>query len=138
KAMAAQASDAINPAPAAPVARPSFEGVYNGSYTGKQGPTKFKLKLWMQKENRTLSGQVVSSDIAGVLTLNVPEGSETKAYTCELTGIFNPKGNLQLTVKRWEAPPPNNVGGLQGKFDPDGGGHGVGQLSGYMSDASNS
>jgi hypothetical protein len=134
KAMAAQASEAINPAPAAPEARPPFEGIYNGSIAAKQGSTKFKLTLWMVKESRAISGEITNTDIAGVLTLNVPQGSETKAFTCEMTGMINPRGNLQLVVKRWETPPPGNIGGLQGKFDPNGGG----QISGYLSDASSS
>jgi hypothetical protein len=52
--------------------------------------------------------------------------------------MINPQRNLQLVAKRWEAPPPSNIGGIEGKFDPDGGGKGVAQIAGYISDASNS
>ena len=141
KVMAAQASVAIavsTTAPAAPVVRRSYEGVYNGTYTAKQGPTKFKLTVWMQQENRNGEYNLVNTEVAGLLTLYVSEGSGTKAYTSELTGIYTLSQNLQLTTRRWEAPPPTNMSGLQGKFDADGGGHGVAQISGYMSDASNS
>jgi hypothetical protein len=138
KAMAELASAAAHPGPAAAEARPAIEGVYTGSYTDKQGTTTLKLTLWMTKENRTVSGKVASTDLAGVLTLNVPKGSETTSYTCALAGMINPQRNLQLTVKRWEARPPSNIGGLSGKFEPDGGGQGVAKLSGYISDASNS
>ncbi len=138
KAMAAQVSAATNPAPAVPEARPAFEGVYGGSVTGKQGTMKFKLTMWMQKENRTLAGEVVSSEAAGLLTLEIPQDSDTRAYTAELAGTINPKGNFQLIAKRWESPPPTNIGGVSGKFDPDGGGQGVGKISGYLSDATNS
>jgi hypothetical protein len=139
KAMEAQASGAANSAPAAPEARPAFEGVYNGTVAGKQGTTtKFKLTLSMVKENRAISGDIVNTDIAGVLALDLPGGSGTKTYTGELAGMINPQRNLQLTIKRWEARPPINIGGLNGKFDPDGGGHGVGQITGYLSDANSS
>jgi hypothetical protein len=137
KVMAAQASAGSSAVPAAAVVRSSFDGVYNGTVTGKEGPTKFKLTLWTQSESRGTGGELVSSNIAGLLTLNLPEGSDTKAYTCELRGIYTLSQNaysqnFQLNIKRWEAPPPSNItgSGLAFKFDPDGGGHGVGQISG--------
>ncbi len=141
KVMAAQASAASavsSTAPAAPVVRRSYEGVYNGTYTAKQGPTKFKMTVWMQQENRDLEYNLVNTEVAGLLTLYLSEGSGTKTYTSELTGIYTLSQNLQLTTRRWESPPPTNMAGLQGKFDADGGGDGVGQISGYVSDGSNS
>jgi len=133
KAMAAQANAGATNAPTAPAARPAFEGVYNGTYAAKEGPVKFKLTLWMKMENRTLDGTLANTNIAGLLTLNLPDGSDTKAYTAELAGFFVPNGNLQLTTKRWESPPPSKVAGLNGKFDPD-----AAQISGYISDPDNS
>ncbi|HEX3355522.1 MAG TPA: hypothetical protein VHS31_00975, partial [Tepidisphaeraceae bacterium] len=91
-----------------------------------------------KQENKTAAGATVNSNIAGLLTVFLPDGSDTKAYTCELAGFYIPNGNLQLMAKKWETPPPSNMAGLQGKFDPDGGGHGVAQISGYMSDGTNS
>jgi hypothetical protein len=95
--------------------------------------------LWTQSETRNVRGTLDGANIAGVLTFNLPEGSDTKAYTCELAGRYILNGNLQLTIKRWEAPPPSNIigSGLTFQFDPDGGGHGVGQISGIISGISN-
>jgi len=142
KVMAAQASAAIagsTTAPAAPAARLGYEGVYNGTYTSKQGPTKFKLTLWMQQENRTLEGELLNTNIAGLLTLYLSEGSGTKTYTSVLKGIYTSSQNLQLTSGRWEPPLTGNfrMAGLQGRFDPHSGSDAK-QISGYMSDASNS
>jgi hypothetical protein len=141
KVMMAQASAAIavsTTAPAAPVVRLSYEGVFNGTYTAKQGPTKFKLTLWMQHENRTLEGELLNTNIAGLLTLYLSEGSGTKAYTSVLTGIYTLSQNLQVTSGRWEPPLTGNfrMAGLQGRFNP--GGNDSSQISGYMSDATNS
>ncbi|HSU67949.1 MAG TPA: hypothetical protein VLJ39_13825 [Tepidisphaeraceae bacterium] len=139
KVMAAQASAAgavSTTAPAAPVVRRSYEGVYNGTYTGKQGPTKFKLTLWMQQENRTLEGELLNTNIGGLLTLYLPEGSGTKAYTSELTGIYTLSQILQVTSGRWEPPLPGNfrVAGFEGRFDPDGG-NACRQISGYLANS---
>jgi hypothetical protein len=114
-----------------------INGVYNGTYTGKQGPIRFKLTLWTQQEN--------NSNPAGVLTFYLSEGSGTNAYTCELTGFFIPAhgtqpDRIQLSRTKWETQPPRDLlfeGGMQGVFDRDGG-NGAGQFSGYMSDASSS
>jgi hypothetical protein len=138
KAMAAQATGALHPAPAAPEARPAFEGIYNGTVAAKQGAMKFKLTLVLKKENRALDGKVANNEVAGMLTLNMPDGAGTKAYNAELAGMLNPQNNFHLTATRWEVPPPGNIGGLQGKFEPDGGGKGVGKISGYLFDASSS
>jgi uncharacterized protein with FMN-binding domain len=148
KVMAAQASGAgvaSTAAPAAPVVRPSYEGIYNGTYAGKQGPTKFKLTLWTKQENRGTGGALVNSNIAGVLTFYLSEGSSTNAYTCELTGFYIPAHDtqpdrIQLGRTKWETQPPRDLlfeAGMVGVFDPDGG-NGAGQFSGYMSDASSS
>ncbi len=135
KVMAAQASAGSTAAAAvAPVVRSSFDGVYNGAYTGKQGPTRFKLALW-----------TVNSNPAGVLTFYLSEGSGTNAYTCELTGFYIPTNGtwpdrIQLRRTKWETQPPRALlfeAGMQGVFDPAGG-NGAGQFSGYMSDASSS
>jgi hypothetical protein len=146
KVMAAQAG-AGSTAAAAPaqVVRSSFDGVYNGAYTSKQGPTKFKLTLWTQQENRTAAGVLVNSNPAGVLTFYLSEGSSTNAYTCELTGFYipahdNQPDRIQLSRTKWETQPPRDLlfeGGMQGVFDPAGG-NGAGQFSGYMSDTSSS
>ena len=121
---------------AAPVAQPSsVKGVYNGSYAGSQGPTKFKLVI-TQQNNTT---------IAGVLTFYLPEDSGTNAYTCELAGFYIPAhgiqpDRIQLSRTKWETQPPRALlfeAGMLGVFDPDGG-NGAGQYSGYMSDASSS
>ncbi len=132
KVMAAQASAGSSAAPAATVVRSNFDGVYNGTIIGKEGPTKFKLAMWTQSESRGSDGALVSSNIAGLLTLNLPEGSNTKAYTCELAALHYPDRNFVLQIKRWEAPPPSDItgGALTFEFDPEGGGHGVGQISG--------
>ncbi|HSZ59321.1 MAG TPA: hypothetical protein VK797_27005, partial [Tepidisphaeraceae bacterium] len=140
KIMLAQGSGtttAVPPAP--PLVRQSFEGVYNGTYAGKQGPTKFKLTVWTQRENRTAGGQLVNTEVAGLLTLYLPDGSNSTAYTSMLKGVYTLSQYLQLTSGRWEPSPTGNfrMAGLQGRFDPVGGNE-VRQISGYMSDATNS
>ena len=124
-----------------PAVRQIFDGVYNGTYSGKHGPCIFKLTVWTQRENRATDGQLVNTEVAGLLTLYLPEGSGTKAYTSELTGIYTLSQNLQLISKRWDADLPSNfhMAGLQGRFDPDGGvNKPARQISGNMSDPSNS
>jgi len=148
KVMAAQASAAVavsTTAPAAPVVRSSVDGVYNGAYTVKQGPTKFKLTLWTQQENRTLEGELININVAGVLTHYLSEGSGTNAYTCELKGLYIPTNGtwpdqIQLVRTKWETKPPRDLlfeAGMQGVFDPHGN-NGAGQFSGFMSDPSSS
>src|ERR1019366_892776 len=91
KVMAAQASAGSTAAAAvAPVVRSSFDGVYNGTFADKQGPTRFKLTLWTKQENRGAGGVLINSTPAGVLTFYLAEGSGTNAYTCELTGFYHP------------------------------------------------
>ncbi len=137
KIMAAQASaGSTAAATVAPVVRSSIDGVYNGTYTNKQGTTRFKLALWTKQEN---------GGLGGVLTFYLPEGSGTNTYTCELKGFFIPAhGNqpdrIQLIRTKWEKQPPRDLlfeAGLEGVFDAHGN-NGAGQYSGYMSDASNS
>jgi hypothetical protein len=111
-------------APAQPASATSIDGVYDGSYAGAQGPTKFKLTLTHQN-NGTL---------AGVFTFYPPGGSDTTSYTCDMMGR-SLQGNrfFQLRRSRWEtaAPSDMNVLGMNGKFDPDGG-QGAGQILGKM------
>ncbi len=136
KAMLAQASGESTSAPPAPVVRPVFEGVYNGTYADGAAPaTKFKLTLWLQREDRTAAGQLVNTEVAGLLAVFVPEGSGLMPYTAELKGFYGGANRiLQVTSGRWE-PPPSGVflvAGLQGQFDPDAAGNDGRQLSGYM------
>ncbi len=109
----------------APVANvSSISGVYNGSYAGEQGPIKFKLSI-TQQDNGTLAGE---------LTLYLPEGSDTKAYACDLRGRYVPVNRMvQLIRGKWINPPPGrfDMPGMNGVFDPDGG-NGAGQISGKM------
>ena len=145
KVMAAQAGAGSTAAAAAvPVVRSSFDGVYNGTYTGREGPTRFKLTLWTQ-QNRSTGGVLINSTPAGVLTFYLSEGSGTNAYTCELTGFYIPSNGtqpdrIQLSRTKWETQPPRDLlfeGGMLGVFD-SAGGNGAGQFSGYMSDPSSS
>ena len=136
KVMAAQASAGSTAAAAvAPVVRSGFDGVYNGTYTGKQGPTKFKLTLWTQRENRTAGGQLLNTEIGGLITLYLPDGSGSTAYTSVLKGgvYIGTSRTLQVTSGRWEPPAPVELrmAGLRGRFEPDGG-NDVRQISGYM------
>src|SRR6185295_3019042 len=111
-------------APAQPSADTSIDGVYNGSYASDQGSTRFKLTL-ARHANGTL---------AGVFTLYVPEGSDTNAYTCAVTGRYIAANRMvQLTRGKWESPPPSEVNfqGMNGQFDPNGG-DGAGEISGQM------
>ena len=68
----------------------SITGVYNGTYAGEKGPIKFKLTL-TQQDNGTL---------AGVFTLYLPEGSDTKAYTCDITGRYIPANRRFQLMRR--------------------------------------
>ena len=109
------------PVPAAKVT--SINGVYNGTYAGEQGPIKFKLSV-TQQDNGTL---------IGAFTLYLPDGADTKAYTCDVTGRYVPANRMfQLLHGKWETLPPRgvNMPGI-GVFDPDGG-NGAGQISGRM------
>src|SRR5947208_9820567 len=56
----------------------SITGVYNGTYAGAQGTTKFKLSI-TQQDNGILAGEC---------TLYVPEGSGTNEYTYEVRGRY--------------------------------------------------
>src|SRR5438477_4269075 len=86
--------------PVAAAKQTSINGVYNGTYAGVQGPTKFKLSL-TQQDNGTL---------AGSFTLFLPEGSDTKAYTCGVTGRYIPANRMvQVLRGKWETPPPAGV-----------------------------
>jgi hypothetical protein len=98
--------------------------VYNGSYTSDQGPTTFKLTL-TQQDNGTLTG---------VFTFNLPEGSGTNAYTCNLSGRYIAANRMfQLRRGKWETVPPRNVSmmGMSGTFDPDGE-QGAGKILGNL------
>ena len=104
----------------------AISGVYNGSYAGEQGPIKFKLAI-------THDG---TGKLAGVFTLYLPEGSDTKAYACALTGFLHGNGTFLLARGQWETPPPSGLeikAGLNGRFD-SAGGNGAGQISGNMRD----
>jgi hypothetical protein len=128
-------------APAQPARTASIDGVYNGSYAGGQAapvrgevakasvrPIKFKLSI-TQQDNGVLTG---------VFTLYLPEDSDTKAYTCTLTGYFHANRTFLLNRGKWETPPPSGfemTAGMNGLFDPNGG-NGAGQVSGKIRDGS--
>src|SRR6202035_665797 len=119
----------------APIVRLPFEGVYNGTYASDQLPTtKFKLQLWLQQEHKTAAGEIVQTDIHGLLTVFPSDSSGTLPCTCELRGFYgNTSRAIQLTSRGWEPRIPSIplMTGLQGKFDPNGGG-GAAQISGSM------
>ncbi len=103
---------------------PTITGVYNGSYVGEQGPTKFKLSL-TQQSNGTL---------AGVFTFYPLGSSDTTSYTCDIVGRYiQVTRQFQLRGRKWETVAPTNLNmmGMNGTFDPDGG-QGAGQISGKM------
>ena len=132
KVMLAQAS--ATTAPPAPVVRRPFEGVYNGAYGGQRGTNKFKLRLWVQQENKTADGKLVNTVIGGLLTVFATDASGTMPYTSEVKGFYI-NGNVQLTTTSWD-PPPSGVfllAGLQGKFDPGAGGNAAPRISGLYS-----
>jgi hypothetical protein len=102
----------------------SIDGVYNGSYAGDHGPVKFKLTL-TQAENGTLGGG---------FTLYLPDGADTKAYTCDVKGRYIAANRMVVVLRgKWETLPPGGIDmlGMNGVFDPDGG-KGAGQISGKM------
>jgi hypothetical protein len=110
--------------PVKPAKPASIDGVYNGSYAGDQGPIKFKLTL-TQDDRGTL---------AGAFTLYLPEGADTKAYTCDVKGRYLAVNRMvQVLRGKWETAPPGGIDmpGMNGVFDPDGG-KGAGQISGKM------
>jgi hypothetical protein len=113
-------------APAQPPESAEIYGVYNGSYAGDQGQIKFKLSITQQARGT----------LAGVFTFYLPEGSDTKAFTCDLTGLLRPNRTFLLTRRKWETPPPSGIdmaAGMNGLFDPAGG-SGAGKISGTMRD----
>ena len=113
------------PAQRAGPAKPtSIDGVYNGSYTGDKGLMKFKLTIT----------QPDGGGFKGVFTLYLPSGFDTKAYTCDFTGLPpNDRGAFVLVPARGGTPPPAgiDVPGMNGVFDPAGG-NGAGQISGQL------
>jgi hypothetical protein len=105
---------------------PELEGVYNGSFTGEQGPTKFKLTITRRDNN--------GYHIGGVLTFDLPEGSGTKAYTCDLEGTYISRGGfVGLRRTKWETAPPSglDMAGIDAAFN-SGGGNGAGRISGRI------
>jgi hypothetical protein len=110
--------------PAQPAKPASIDGVYNGSYTGDHGPVKFKLTL-IQENVGTLGG---------AFTIYLPNGADTKAYTCDVKGRYIPANRMVIVIRgKWETPPPRGVDmpGMNGVFDPNGA-KGAGQISGKM------
>ena len=115
--MAAQASAAgtANPgAPAAPVARlSSINGVYNGTYAGPEGPTKFKLTIM----------QLGQGKLGGTFTVYLTSNAGTQAYTYSLEGgSGSGQGwRFQLDPRDWDTVPPTNFEQrvIQGTFVPN-------------------
>jgi hypothetical protein len=113
--MAAQAGAAstANPgASTAPVARlSSIDGVYNGSYAGPQGPTKFKLTIM----------QLGQGKLGGVFTVYLTSNSGTQAYTYSLEGTSGQGWRFQLDPRDWDTVPPTNFEKrvIQGTFVPN-------------------
>ena len=115
----------------APAQSPEFaeaisNGVYHGSYAGEQGQITFKLSITQPR----------GGILAGVFTFYLPEGSDTKAYTCDLSGILRANRTFLLTRRKWETPPPSGIdlaAGMNGLFDPSGG-NGAGKIAGRMRD----
>jgi hypothetical protein len=100
----------------------SITGVYNGTYAGDQGPIKFKLSITQQDNG--------SGILAGVFTLYLPEGSDTKAYTCDLSGSLRANRTFLLKPGKWETPKPSGfemAPGMNGLFNPA-----AGKISGTM------
>jgi hypothetical protein len=115
-------------APAQSPESAEIDGVYNGSYAGEQGQIKFKLSITQPRRGI----------LAGVFTFYLPEGSDTKAYTCDFTGYLRANRTFLLTRRKWETPPPSGIdmaAGMNGLFDPAGG-NGAGKISGRMRDRS--
>jgi hypothetical protein len=116
------------PAPSAAAKSTSLSGVYNGSYAGEKGPIKFKLVITQQDDG--------TGKLAGVFSLYLPDGSDTKTYTCNLAGFTVADRTFLLSEGRWQTPPPSGFemkSGLRGQFDPAGG-NGAGQIAGNMRD----
>ncbi len=68
----------------------------------------------------------------------LPEGSDTGAYTCTLTGYIYSNRTFLLRPGKWETPPPKGfemAAGMNGLFDPSGG-NGTGRVSGRMREVS--
>jgi uncharacterized protein with FMN-binding domain len=113
--MAAQASPAgiaNTGAPAAPVARlTSINGVYNGTYTGPEGPTKFKLTIM----------QLGQGALGGTFTVYLTSNSVTQAYTYSLEGSSGQGWRFQLDPRDWDTVPPTNFEKrvIQGTFVPN-------------------
>lgn len=110
--------------PVQPAKPASIDGVYNGSYAGDQGPVKFKLTL-IQEGNGTLGG---------AFTIYLPDGADTKSYSCDVKGRYIPANRMLIVMRgKWETPPPAGIDmpGINGVFDPDGA-KGAGQISGKM------
>ena len=116
-------------ATAQPAINSSLDGVYNGSYTGPQGLTKFKLTITRKDAN--------GYQIGGVLTLYVPERSGARTYTCDLDGTFVSRGGfLGLRRTKWETAAPSglDMAGIDAAFNARGGNN-AGQISGRIGGA---
>ena len=113
--MAAQAgatSIANTGAPAAPVAKlSSINGVYNGTYAGPEGPTKFKLTIM----------QLGQGALGGTFTVYLTSNSGTQAYTYSLEGSSGQGWRFQLDPRDWDTVPPTNFEKrvIQGTFVPN-------------------
>jgi hypothetical protein len=87
-------------APAAPVVRPSIDGVFNGTYTrANEPPTRFELTITQTRDG-----------LAGVATIYLPTDSGTKPYTYSLKGAQVPyaQRDFELKVYDWETIPPKD------------------------------
>ncbi len=84
----------------------SISGVYNGSYDGEQGPTKFKLTIT----------HLPDGDLAGVATIYLPTDSGIKAYTYSLRGAQTPyaQRDFDLRVNDWDTIPPKDFKDFKG------------------------
>jgi hypothetical protein len=100
-------------APAAPITRlHAIDGVYNGTYTGKEGPIKFKLTIT----------QLGGGKLAGVCTVFLPVDSGTKGYTYSLEGVNDPSHrHFELYDREWDTIPPKDFEktGWDGTFAPN-------------------
>ncbi len=100
-AMAAQAASALAAtatAPAVPLARlHSIDGVYSGTFAGKEGPVKFKLTIT----------QTGGGKLAGIATVYLPADSGTKAYTYDLDGVNDSASHhFELHARQADLAPP--------------------------------
>ena len=126
KVMAAQASAGSTAAPPSPRSfDPASMAFTTAPITGKQGPTKFKLTLWTQRENRTAAGQLVNTEIGGLLTLYLPGRFRLRCRTpLSSRGIYIGDKSNSPTDKRTMGTAPHpalRMAGLRGRFDPGGG-----------------